>query len=81
MSVRTTLTGVRAPAMLNPPPRDQIRVHRCCYRGQARVDVRWWTQDDVGGWRPTRKGMSLPLADWVALLPLIGQKLAQEGPD
>jgi len=34
------------------------------YRGHARVDLRWYFQSDAGEWRPTRHGITVPVAKW-----------------
>ncbi len=61
--------------------RSALRVTRALYCGQSRVDVRVWYLDDAGEWRPTRRGVVIPIADGEAFLGAVRAKLEQEEPD
>lgn len=44
-----------------------VRVQVVYFKGEPRIDIRHWTKNEAEEWRPTKKGVSLPLQRWVLL--------------
>jgi hypothetical protein len=67
-AVETAVTG--DPIPVDTDVRNPIFVSRSMYRGVLRLDVRHY-YDDRGNWQPTRKGISLPMAEREQLVAAI----------
>lgn len=40
---------------------NQLRIEKKEYQGRERLDIRLYFEDDEGEWRPTKKGVGIPL--------------------
>lgn len=58
------------PIQVDVDVRNPIFISRSMYRGVLRLDVRHY-YDDNGRWQPTRKGISLPMAEREQLVAAI----------
>jgi len=48
-------------ARISKNPTEEVRVSLTSYRGYDLVDIRVYYQDEQGEWRPTKRGVSLPI--------------------
>ena len=46
----------------------QLRVTAVYFKGEPLVDISRWVQPPEGGWKITKKGITMPLVRWVQLL-------------
>lgn len=67
-AIETAVSG--EPIQVDTDVRNPIFVSRSMYRGVLRLDVRHY-YDDRGQWQPTRKGISLPMAEREQLVAAI----------